>query len=193
MCVCCLRERTHRHPPPTTTLPSLRYLPSSRKSDPAPQTMCPPPTFPAQNLSHTLRQYCRAPCRQLPLSPCRRRLARPSKPRCLAVADASPPRRHCLDPPSSPSCPPSPPPRPAVADRRQRPQRSFLRSSCRHLLPTAAAAKVRKTSRGGWGDNAGGEPRGRKEAGRRWRLARNSRRLRGRPSMQRTRSDCLES
>jgi len=125
MSVCCLQVSTHRHPPLTTTLTSLHYLPSSLTSDPRIRKTCPPPTFSASPpfphapprqagaVSPTTpyppsppprppvqaalpRRLRRLVLRRCCLSPRRHRLARPSKPYCPADPAASPPRRHRL-------------------------------------------------------------------------------------------------
>ena len=66
-CVCCLQAASHRHPPPTTTVPLLHYLPCpSDRRPPPPKPMSHYVPFPPHHFSHTLRQEWRAPCRQLP-------------------------------------------------------------------------------------------------------------------------------
>jgi len=96
----------------TTRLSRVAALsPPPCSSSPPPWPPSPPPRPPDQAV---------LPHRPLRLAPRRDRLARPFKTRFSAVAAASPPRRR-------PLAPPSPLLRPAVAERRQRPQCRFLR------------------------------------------------------------------
>ncbi|OSX73194.1 hypothetical protein BU14_0371s0027, partial [Porphyra umbilicalis] len=133
---------THRHPPPTTTLPSFHYLPSSPTSDPPHQATCPPPTFAASP------PFPHAPTRSAktgghhvvsyPFPP----IAAASPARPNRVAPPSPPP--C--PSSPPPCPPSPPPRPPVQSvlprrpRRLAPRRHRPARPSKTRFPAVAAA-----------------------------------------------------
>jgi len=164
-CVCCSPAATRRHPPPTTTRPPLHHLPSLAASDPtASKSRTPRLQFPAHYLLPTLRKDWRAHCRQLPgaatpprppvdahlppvaaASPARHHhLARPSKTRFLAVAAGSPPRRLRLARRSRRL----PPPSTTAGDGHSV---AFCDPAAGICYPPAAAANVRKTSRGGRG------------------------------------------
>jgi len=113
----------HRHPA-TDALPSPRPRPPVAAASPARR----------RPLAARRRPLA---ARRRPLSASRRSLARPSPPPRPPVATASPGRPRRVSPPS-------PPPRPPVADRRRRPQRSCVRSSCRHLPPTGGRCQCSK-------------------------------------------------
>jgi len=123
--VCCLQAPTHRHPPPTTTLPSLHYLPSSPTSDPPPTNDVPPAylscltTFPTRSAKTGGRHVVHYPLPPVAAaSPDRpSRVAPPSPPPRPPVATASPARPRRVSPPS----PPPRPPVTAASPHRRRP------------------------------------------------------------------------